>query len=165
MKIIDIMFDTLNITSATINPRNTLMSSLEKRAWLMLWSMCPVYFVYFAIQLGFPDQLSTMLERMACLALVASLHAVGYVSGWLVIKRREAGEPFVEDERDRAIDGRATRTAYFILLTGMILAGMIMPFNRGGWEIVNAALFFIVLSETVRYALILTGYRKPRLAH
>jgi uncharacterized membrane protein len=141
------------------------MSSLEKRAWLALWSMCPVYCVYFAVQVVAPGRFSTMLERIGFLAVVASLHAVGYVIGLLVIKRHETGEPFLEDERDRAIDGRATRTAYFVMLTGLILAGMIMPFNRAGWEIVNAALFFIVLSETVRYALILVGYRKPHLAH
>jgi uncharacterized membrane protein len=82
-----------------------------------------------------------------------------------VIKRHEAGEPLLEDERDRAIDGRATRTAYFILLTGMIVVGMVMPFNNGGWKLVNTAAFFIVLTETARYALILIGYRRPRLAH
>jgi uncharacterized membrane protein len=141
------------------------MSSLEKRAWLALWSMCPVYCVYFAIQIRFPDLLPTMLERITCLAVVASLHAVGYVSGLLVIKRHEAGEPLLEDERDRAIDGRATRTAYFILLTGMIVVGMVMPFNNGGWQLVNTALLVIVLTETARYVLILTGYRRPHLVH
>ena len=90
---------------------------------------------------------------------------MGYVSGLLVIKRHEAGEPLLEDERDRAIDGRATRAAYFILLTGMIVVGMIMPFSNGGWKLVNTALLAIVLTETARYALILIGYRQPRLAH
>lgn len=141
------------------------MSSLQKRAWLALWSMCPVYCVYFAIQIGFSDLLTTMLERIGCLALVASIHAVAYVSGLLVIKRREAGEPLLEDERDRTIDGRATRAAYFVLLTGLIVVGVVMPFNNGGWKLVNTALLGIVLAETVRYALILIGYRRPRLVH
>ena len=127
--------------------------------------MCPVYCVYFAIQIGLPDLLPTMLERIACLALVACIHAVGYVGGLLVIKRREAGEPLLEDERDRAIDGRATRMAYFVLITGMIVVGVVMPFNNNGWKLVNAALLGIVLAETVRYALILIGYRQPRVAH
>ena len=139
------------------------MSALQKRAWLTLWSMCPVYCLYFAIQIGLPDLFTSMLERIGLLALIASLHAVAYVSGLLVIKRHEAGEPLLEDERDRAIDGHATRTAYFIMLTGLIVVGMVMPFNNAGWQLVNAALFFIVLSETVRYALILIGYRQPRL--
>lgn len=141
------------------------MSILEKRAWLSLWSMCPPYCVYFAIQLGFPDLQSTMLQRIGLLALVACIHALGYITGLLVMKRQEAAQSLLEDERDRAIDGRATRTAYFIMLTGLILAGMVMPFNKAGWEIVNAALFFIVLSETTRYALIVIGYRRPHFAH
>ncbi len=141
------------------------MSSLEKRAWLTLWSMCPVYVVYFAIQIGFPALLSTMLERIVCLAAVASLHALAYVIGLLLLKRREAGDSLLEDERDRAIDGRATRTAYFILLTGMLVVGVVMPFNNGGWKLVNTALLAIVLAETVRHALIVLGYRRPRLAH
>lgn len=145
------------------------MSSLEKRAWLTLCSMCPVYVVYFAIQVAFPALLPTMLDRIALLAVVASFHAVGYVIGLLLIKRREAGESLLEDERDRAIDGRATRTAYFILLTGMLVVGVVMPFNRQNlqqdWQIVNAALLVIVLAETVRHALIVLGYRRPRLAH
>jgi uncharacterized membrane protein len=127
--------------------------------------MCPVYCVYFVIQIGLPYLQPTMLERIGCLAVVASIHAAAYVIGLLAIKRREAGEPLLEDERDRAIDGRATRTAYFVMLTGLIVVGMVMPFNNSGWELVNAALFFIVLAETVRYALILIGYRSPRLAH
>lgn len=141
------------------------MSALQKRAWLMLWSMCPAYCLYFAIQFGLPNLFTTMLERIGLLAVVASIHAVAYVSGLLMLKWRETGESLLEDERDRAIDGRATRSAYFILLTGMIVVGMVMPFNKAGWELVNAAVFFIVLSEAVRYALILIGYRQPRLVH
>ena len=102
---------------------------------------------------------------LACIALVASTHAVAYVSGLLVIKRHERNENLLEDERDRAIDGRATRTAYFILLTGMILVGMVMPFNNGGWKLVNTALLGIVLAETARYALIVISYRRTRLAY
>ena len=102
-----------------------IMSSLQKRAWLALWSMCPVYCVYFAIQIAFADRLSTMLERIGCLAVVASFHAVAYIVGLLLIKRREAGEPLLEDERDRAIDARGTRAAYFVLLTCMIVASSV----------------------------------------
>lgn len=141
------------------------MSSLEKRAWLSLWSMCLPYCVYFAIQVWWPALLPTFLDRIACLALVASTHAVAYVSGLLLIKRHERGDNLLEDERDRAIDGRATRTAYFILLAGMIVVGMVMPFTDSGWKIVNTALLGIVLAETARYALIVTGYRRTRLAY
>lgn len=152
------------------------MSSLEKRAWLTLWSMCPPYCVYFVIQFGFPSLLPTMQVHIACLAAAASVHAIAYVSGLLLIKRRETDEELLHDERDRAIDARATRAAYFMLLTGMILVGVVMPFGSGSrgvppsdlayiWKLVNAALFFIVLSETLRVTLTVYGYRRTRFAH
>lgn len=142
------------------------MSSLEKRAWLALWSQCPPYLVYFTIQLAFPGLLPTMLDRIACLAIVASAHAVAYLTGLLLMKRQERGEPLLQDERDRAIDARATRSAYFVMLTGMLVVGVVMPFSDTGWKITNTALLAIVLAETVRYALIVLGYRRtPRLAH
>ena len=142
------------------------MSSLEKRAWLALWSQCPPYVVYFLIQGAWPNWLTTFLERIACLAVVASVHAIAYLIGLAVLKRQERGEPLLQDERDRAIDARATRSAYFVMLTGLIVVGVVMPFSDHGWKLVNSALFFIVLAEAVRYALIVAGYRRGlRLAH
>jgi hypothetical protein len=78
------------------------------------------------------------------------VHALTYIVGLLLIRRREAGEDLLQDERDRAIDGRATRAAYFIMLTGMIVVGMVMPFSRSGWQIANTVLLFIVLGEALR---------------
>lgn len=141
------------------------MSSLEKRAWLGLLSMCPAYFVYFAVQASAPDLAHTVLQRFGFLAAVASVHAVTYIVGLLVIKHGERGELPFADERDRTIDARATRAAYFLLLAGIIVVGVVMPFSDSGWKIANTALLVIVLAETLRMLLVVTGYRRPRLAH
>lgn len=141
------------------------MSTLEKRAWLTLWSMSPPYLIYFFVQGAFPNLLPTMLDRIVCLAVVAGFHAVSYLTGWLIIRRGDRGEALVEDERDRVIDARATRAAYFLLLTGILVVGVVMPFGESGWQIINAALAFVVSSETLRHGLIVMGYRRPRLAH
>ena len=160
------MFNLINIMFALTNLRNPTMSSLEKRAWLTIWSMCPPYLVYFAIQVAFPHLLTTMLDRITCLAVVATVHALVYLSGWLVFRRGERSERVLEDDRDHAIDARATRIAYFVMLTAMLLVGVVMPFDQGGWAITNAALFFVVLTETMRSALIVLAYRRgPSLAH
>jgi len=139
------------------------MPILEKRAWLTLWTMCPVYLVYFLIQATYPQLTPTYLSRFGLLAIVAGLHAVGYIAGELVMRRQNRGEPLDRDERDRAIDASATRSAYFLLLTGMIVVGMVMPFTDSGWKVVNSALLFIVLAETLRVLLTLRGYH-PRVA-
>ena len=141
------------------------MSLIEKRAWLTLWTMCPGYLVYFAIQISWPELTPTALSKFGLLAAVAGLHAIGYIAGELVFRFRNREEGLQQDERDDAIDARATRAAYMLLLAGTILAGAIMPFTDRGWKVANTALLFIVLSETLRAALTVRGYRHPRLAH
>jgi hypothetical protein len=141
------------------------MSSLESRAWLSLWGMCPPYLIYFAVQLAAPGWPGTVLGRFGLLAAVAGAHAAVYVAGLSVLRLRERGNGLLADERDRAIDARGTRTAYFVLLTGTVVVGMIMPFGRSGWEVVNAALLAVVLAETTRNIMIVIGYRRrQRLA-
>jgi len=142
------------------------MSPLESRAWLTLWGMCPAYMIYFALQLAGPTWLTSMAERIICLAAVAGVHAIICLVGLLVLKGRERDQGLLADERDRAIDAHATRIAYYILMVGTVLAGMVAPFNQGGWKIVNGALLAIVLAEAVRNLLVVQGYRgTPRLAH
>jgi len=141
------------------------MSSLEKRAWLGLLSMCPPYFVYFMVQASAPDLAHTVLQRFGFLAAIAGFHAIAYIVGLLVIKHGERGDLPFEDERDRTIDARATRAAYYLLLAGIIVVGVVMPFTDSGWQIANTALLAIVLAETLHMLLIVYGYRRQRLAH
>lgn len=162
---IDMMLGIFYIASNFNDIRDGAMSSLQKRAWLMLWSLGPAYLAYFAMQWAAPPWLDGIGPRLACLALASGLHALIYLGGHLWMRWQERGESLSSDERDRAIDGRATRLAYFLLVGGMIAVGVVMPFNRSGWQIVNAALGFIVASEMLRHALIVQGYRAPRHAH
>jgi len=141
------------------------MSSLESRAWLSLGGMCPAYVIYFAVQIIAPGWPGTVLGRFGVLAAVACTHAVIYVVGVSALKRRERGEGLLSDERDRAIDARGTRAAYFVLLAGTVMVGMIMPFGQSGWTVVNTALLAVVLAETIRNIMIVVGYRgSQRLA-
>jgi uncharacterized membrane protein len=141
------------------------MSPLERRAWLMLGAMLPPYAAYFALQAAQPPWLASMAARIGCLAATAGVHAAVFVTGLVLLKRGERGQGLLADERDRAIDTRATRTAYVALLIGAVLAGVVMPFNNAGWRLTNAALLAIVLAEALRNLLIVLGYREsPRLA-
>jgi hypothetical protein len=64
------------------------------------------------------------------------------------------------DERDRAIASRSISAAYYLLIAGMIVVGCVMPFTSGGWQIINAGLFMIVLAELVHYGTIVVSYRR-----
>ena len=142
------------------------MSPFESRAWLALWSMCPPYAVYFAIQLGSRGWPVTMWQRIVCLGVTALVHAAIAAAGLLLLMRRQRGERLFADERDQGIDARATRGAYWLVFAGAVVVGMMMPFKDSGWRIVNATLLLLVLTETLRNTLIVVGYReKPRFAH
>jgi hypothetical protein len=82
------------------------------------------------------------------------------VGHWYLSRRyaQDAGTP--PDERDRAIMGLSLRSAYYVLIGGMIVVGCIMPFNSGGWSIINAALFMIVFAEAVHYGVVVLSYRR-----
>ena len=141
------------------------MSSLEKRAWLSLISMFPAYLAYFTVVISLPSLLPGMLQQISWLAIIACIHAVIYLAGYMVFKRQERMDHLLSDERDHAIEGRATRIAYFLLMAGMILVGAVMPFEKSGWDIANTALLVVVLCESLRDLLIIRGYRTPRFAH
>jgi hypothetical protein len=138
------------------------MSALESRAWLQLWAMGPPYAVYFALQLLFPAWFESLppLQRLACFGATACVHAAITVIGMLALRRKTGEEGPVLDERDRAIEARATLGGYYALMAGMIAVGVMLPFGAGGWKIVNAALLAIVVAEMLRHALIVLAYRK-----
>ena len=64
------------------------------------------------------------------------------------------------DERDRAIMHRSVISAYYVLMAGMILVGVVMPFTESGWAITNAALFMIIVAEVVYYGIVVFSYRR-----
>ncbi len=66
----------------------------------------------------------------------------------------------IEDERDRFIEQRSSKVAYYVLMAGIIYAGMVLPFTQGGWDIVHAALFAIAAAEIVHGVMIMVGYRR-----
>ncbi len=140
------------------------MSLAERRAWVGLLSLCPAYFVYFTILLRFPGWVTSFADRMGLLAIVATGHAVLAITGTIVFARRRRQDGLAEDERDRMIDRRATRIAYFILIAGMILVGCVLPFTKAEWQTVNAALLTIVIAEGLRQFLIIIGHRTSSFA-
>jgi hypothetical protein len=62
------------------------------------------------------------------------------------------------DERDRAIMRRSITSAYYVLIAGMMMVGVMMPFNSSGGKIVNAALFMIITAEVVHYGVVVASY-------
>ena len=141
------------------------MAFKEKLAWVTLGSMLIAYSIYFSLlALYFDPSLPAGPRTLQMLMLfggvtIAQAVVVAIVSAVLGVQaRREAqAKP---DERDRAIARRGASVAYFVLMVGMILVGVVMPFGDPRWKIINAALLSLVIAEAVRYILIIVSYRR-----
>ena len=134
----------------------------EKTAWLSLIAMAVTFGPYFMIVAVHP--LSATLPNLRQLGLYAMTAVIQLIIlgiGHLYLRHeapQEARTP--PDERDRAITSRSLNSAYYVLMAGTILVGVIMPFNSKGWAIINAALFIIVAAEVVRYGVAVVSYRR-----
>ncbi|MAW99252.1 MAG: hypothetical protein CMN72_06290 [Sphingomonas sp.] len=141
------------------------MAYREKLAWLTLAVMLMTYSVYFLmvtlwIAPAAPQGVA-MLHMLVLFAGVTVVHAVLVAIGaaLLAVRARADGEERA-DERDRAIARRGTHIAYYVLMTGMVLVGLVMPFGDARWKIVNAALLALVLAEATRHAVVVLSYKR-----
>lgn len=134
------------------------MAWREKQAWLALSVMVVAYGAYFSLVTASEQ---SMLDMLLLFGGVAIAQAVVMIVGSTLLAVQAGKEARAKaDERDRAIDRRGTRIAYFVLLTGMIVVGVIMPFSKQGWQITNAALLALVAAEIVRYGVVVASYRR-----
>lgn len=137
------------------------MLSRERFAYIWVTALVVVLGLYFAAvtltHYTHPDL--SLLARIGMLAVALGTLGVIALGTWLYGCWRDRGE-IVEDERDRFIEQRSSKIAYYVLMAGIIYAGMVMPFNHDGWEIVHAALFAIAVAEIVHGVMILVGYRR-----
>lgn len=135
----------------------------EKVAWLSLLALAAAYIPYFGVVIAGPLEGEPMpnLKLLGLLAGVSMLRVAILGFGRLYLARRAPEDARLPlDERDRAIEHRSISVAYYVLVFCMILVGGIMPFTTGGWKIVNAAIFMIVIAEVVQYGLVVASYRR-----
>lgn len=135
----------------------------EKSNLLALAAMIVAYAPFFVVAAMTPPQ-TVVTPDLRLLGLFAAVSVarmlilgVGYL--WFRIRTPEdVREP--ADERDRAITRRSTTVAYYVLMTGTLVAGAVMPIRFAGWTIVNAALFAVVLAEIIRCLVAAVSYRR-----
>jgi len=139
----------------------------EKSAWVAVAGMVVGYGGYFAMVATLPHQMidgdppGMVLKLFALLTIATIVRLVILGAGTLAIRAASPADAKAPaDERDRAIAGRSAAIAYYVMMTGMIIVGMFMPFTAHGWAITNAALFAIVVAELARYGTIIAAYRR-----
>lgn len=134
------------------------MAYREKLAWVHFAAMASVYAVYFALVATRPP-VSHLIDMLWLFGIAAPVHAILVGIGTFAIypwKTRSAPP----DERDRAIARHGRSIAYFVLMAGTILVGVMMPFSEAPGKIVNSALLAIVIAELTCQGVILLDYRR-----
>jgi hypothetical protein len=147
------------------------MSYQEKSTLGSLLIMAAVYGWYFSHtfrQLGRQQFDSTTLSRLMTTVIVIVVVEIAYHIALAI----EHSGPAPKDERDLLIDGKAYRTAYFTMFTGMslviawlILAGMVNDTTAGRMSVapflvVNLILLVLVVTELLKFITQLFFYRR-----
>jgi uncharacterized membrane protein len=139
------------------------MTAREQFSWVWLLTLLVTYSVYLGwvivARAGPPPSMMTEFVMFGGTALV---QVVIIASASLVIGLRHRGQGGL-DERDRQIAHQAGTVAYHVLISGFIIVGCVLPFSKGGWDMVHAAIFAIAIAEVVRLIMVVRGYR--RFAH
>lgn len=137
------------------------MTFREQTAWLTLASMIVAYSLYFGLILAGHPAGRELFPMLWLFGSIAATQAVVVIAGTVILALRSPkSERARGDERDRAIRRRGAAAAYYLLLAGMILVGVAMPFTSGGVELANTGLFAIVIAELLNSAVVLSSYRR-----
>lgn len=134
----------------------------ERFAWIWTVALLLIgaaYFIAVALQQQSHAQLS-FLTRIATLAV--ALGSLGLIAGGerlfaLLSGRHRYQAP---DERERFMDARSSTYAYYVLMAGMLVVGFVMPFGRGGWDIVHGAFLAVIAAEVVHHGSLALAYRR-----
>lgn len=140
------------------------MAYKEKLTWLYLSGMVICFGAYFIFLIATPQFYDWyILDQIKPLAILGSLNAVIVLSGlfWLM-KTHPKEERHAKDERDFAIDAKATRLSYNILIYGTLFVGGILPFTESAWKVANCAMFAVCIAEVVRGISTIKSYRAQR---
>jgi hypothetical protein len=133
----------------------------EKLAWLGLGALLVSYSAYFAVAYSGSIEGLPNLRLLVVYAAASAMQLTILGIGWLVLGRTSGKEARARpDEMDRAIANRAGAVAYPVMMAGLVFTGVFLPFTSIGWEIVHAALLTFIVAEVVRYAVVLSSYRR-----
>lgn len=132
----------------------------EKSLWATLVSTIAIYVHYFwrVVQIGDGDPVRLGVLFAGTVAVMIAVQVVVHAA--LAIHRR----PERLDERDHRIALRATRIAYYVMMTGVWGALGVAAMSLGTFWLAHTALLAIVLGEVTRSGVQIFYYRRGGLA-
>jgi hypothetical protein len=136
------------------------MAYRERTAWLTLVCMALAYTVYFSLVALRPTAM-TLFDILWTFGTVSATQAVVVIVGSIALALNAGPAANRDaDERDKAIARRGASAAYYVLMVGMILVGVVMPFGDPAPKTVNTALLALVVAEGVRLVIMVASYRR-----
>ena len=137
------------------------MSFREKSAWItfVLLLGFGIYFGNVARHALSPTAPHANFFHLFVL-LVVAIVVVEVITHVLITIRSPDEAKTPRDERERLIELRSIRPAYFVLLVGAFLSIVTMHLGVGTWMLVNCVLFAIWIAELTRYGSQLYHYRR-----
>ena len=139
------------------------MSFREKSDWLSFMSLCLLAIYFFEIGrgiLGGSHPSGPYYYFTLFWVLVVALVVIQVVTHIVLAIRSPQDAKTPVDERERLIRMRATRPAYFVLLTGAFLTIGTMHMGLNIWQFAHCILFVIWIAELLRFGLRLFYYRR-----
>lgn len=148
-------------TLAEADTGDLSMNFREKTAWLNVVAMAAAYTVYFGLLLSGHPAGRDLFPMLWLFGSIAIAHAIIVFVGTIILSAQAPkSERSRADERDRAIRRRGAAAGYYVLLVGMMVVGVYMPFVERGVPLANAGLFAIVAAELVSSFVVLMSYRR-----
>jgi hypothetical protein len=137
------------------------MSFREKSAWISFVLLLLIFSVYF---LNFARVLAGSRDAASDFSLFVVL-ILAFILGEIVLhvliaiqSPQEARTP--RDERERLIDLKATRLAFFVLMTGALASIGTMHLHVGQYVMAHSVLFAVVVAELVKLGGRIVFYRR-----
>ncbi len=137
------------------------MSFREKSAWVSFVTILLVFIPFFwnswrqyRGEITGRDAVGTAFALLLAFVVLAIVLQVVLA----VRAPREARSP--RDERERLIDMRATRAAYYVLLVGAMAGVGTIHLTPSAWAMQQVVLFSIGVAELVRFGLQIVLFRR-----
>ncbi len=140
------------------------MSFQEKCRWIGLIANLLVWGWYFIAVLGvarsgFPDVPYMLAMLVPVIIGLTIIHVVG-IAVAAIMNPKAANSRM--DEREKAIQNRASAKAYELLNFGLVIILGASLFYWNIFLLINGVLFAFILAESVRYIIEITAYRRGR---
>jgi hypothetical protein len=136
------------------------MSFREKSAWISLASLLIVFGVYFWNVARIIARKTALSDFPLFFSLLVALIVAEVVLHLLIAMQSPGDARTPKDERERLIELKATRIAFFVLLVGALVSIATMHLKVGVWVMAHCVLLSVVVAEVVKFGTQIILYRR-----